>query len=218
MDSLVISALNAEAVVWKSQQVSQIRLSLNGSRTMSLWLGQCAHQLMQRGWVNEAIAGINSLTLKNEKTDKWNEIFDFIGSLPLPMEEQGRLFSLPVEYDPQWGDTKTVCEHLNLDFETLVSLHSNCEYYIACIGFLPGFVYLSGGNEKISIPRKATPDNRVNAGSVAIADHFTGIYPCPSPGGWHIIGKTPVESGNGNIFLQTPWKVGDRVILKAVIR
>lgn len=217
MDRFAIPALDAEAVVWSSHQLSQIRLSVNGSRSTSLWLGQCAHQLMKHGWVNEAIAGINSLTLKNEKTDKWKEIYDFIGALPLPQEEQAGCFTIPVEYHPQWGDTAAVCQHLGLDFETLVSLHSNCEYYIACIGFLPGFVYLSGGNEKISIPRKTAPRSRVNPGSVAIADHFTGIYPCPSPGGWHIIGKTTVQSGLGNIFLQAPWKVGDRILLEAVI-
>ena len=66
------------------------------------------------------------------------------------------------------------------------------------IGFLPGFLYLGGLDRKLHIPRKANPDPKIDAGSVAIGGSQTGIYPYDSPGGWHVIGKTPI-----NIFDKT---------------
>lgn len=105
---------------------------------------------------------------------------------------QGTILEIPVAYGGDDGpDLAAVAAHTGLDPEEIVRLHTAADHVVGMIGFAPGFPYLLGLPAALAIPRRATPRTRVPAGSVAIAERQTGIYPRPSPGGWHVIGRTP---------------------------
>ena len=104
----------------------------------------------------------------------------------------GPIIEIPVSYGGDDGpDLAAVAAHARLDPEEVVRLHAAADHVVGMIGFTPGFPYLLGLPTALSIPRRATPRTRVPAGSVAIAERQTGIYPRTSPGGWHVIGRTP---------------------------
>jgi KipI family sensor histidine kinase inhibitor len=103
----------------------------------------------------------------------------------------GRLLEIPVEYGGQWGpDIQEIAAQSGQSVETVVRLHSERDYRVFMLGFLPGFAYLGPVNPSIASPRKSVPRERVRAGSVGIAGQQTGVYPVDSPGGWQIIGHT----------------------------
>ncbi len=104
------------------------------------------------------------------------------------------LWHIPVCYKTELApDLETLTKAKKLSKETIVKRHSSVVYTIYFIGFLPGFLYLGGLDARLYMPRKATPTLRVEKGSVAIGGTQTGIYPCVSPGGWHVIGNTPID-------------------------
>ncbi len=101
------------------------------------------------------------------------------------------IVQIKVSYDEVHAqDLATVADILGISQKDVIDFHSRPIYDVHFIGFLPGFLYLGGLDERLNIPRRATPRVRVPAGSVAIAAGQTGIYPIDSPGGWHIIGWT----------------------------
>ncbi len=101
---------------------------------------------------------------------------------------------LPVLYGGEWGpDLQSVAQKNGLSTEEVIQLHSETKYLIYMMGFLPGFPYLGGMTDKIATPRLEVPRQRVPSGSVGIAGSQTGVYPLESPGGWRIIGRTPVR-------------------------
>ena len=105
-----------------------------------------------------------------------------------------RRLEIPVLYGGASGlDFETVATTLALSPSELIRLHSEREYTVYMMGFTPGFPYLGILNEKLTLPRMSTPRTHVPAGSVAIAGSQTGIYPVDSPGGWHILGHTPLK-------------------------
>ncbi|TMC72510.1 MAG: 5-oxoprolinase subunit PxpB [Chloroflexi bacterium] len=104
---------------------------------------------------------------------------------------QGRAVEIPTHYDGP--DLLETAERSNLSVDDLVALHSGREYRAFFLGFLPGFAYCGVLDPRISAPRLARPRQRVPAGSVAIADGQTSIYPFDSPGGWRLIGRTDVR-------------------------
>jgi KipI family sensor histidine kinase inhibitor len=101
---------------------------------------------------------------------------------------------IPVRYDGP--DLEEVAVATGLGVDEVVALHSGATYQVAFCGFLPGFAYLVGLPERLRLPRRPTPRPRVAAGSVAIADGFSGVYPSDSPGGWHLLGHTDVSLWN----------------------
>ena len=105
-----------------------------------------------------------------------------------------RHVTIPLCYHSQFAlDMKLVCEQKKISTEELIKLHSQQVYHVYMLGFLPGFTYLGTLDSRIATPRLATPRTQVTAGSVGIAGVQTGIYPLDSPGGWNIIGRTPVK-------------------------
>lgn len=107
---------------------------------------------------------------------------------------QARCIELPVYYGPEVAlDAQEICRHTGLSFDEVVNIHASTAYRVYAIGFAPGFAYLGNTDKRIEIPRKQTPRLKVPAGSLAIADRQTAIYPKQSPGGWQIIGRTPVN-------------------------
>ena len=102
----------------------------------------------------------------------------------------GTLVEIPVRYDGE--DLAEVAQMLGITREELVRRHTGSAYNVAFVGFAPGFAYLSGGHESLDVPRRATPRTRIPAGAVGLAGRFSGVYPQASPGGWQIIGTTPL--------------------------
>lgn len=108
-----------------------------------------------------------------------------------PLPTRGRLHRIPVVYDGP--DLQSAAEALGLSVEELVRLHSQPIYRCFMVGFTPGWAYLGPLPERLRLPRRRVPRTHVPAGSVAIAGSQTGIYPLPTPGGWHLIGRTSVR-------------------------
>ena len=101
---------------------------------------------------------------------------------------------IPVCYGGDFGpDLSDVAEHAGMSAEEVIAIHSGHDYLIDMLGFLPGFAYLGGLDERLHTPRLATPRTRIEPGAVGIGGAQTGIYPLASPGGWRIIGRTPVR-------------------------
>ncbi|HEY8341821.1 MAG TPA: 5-oxoprolinase subunit PxpB [Calditerricola sp.] len=104
-----------------------------------------------------------------------------------------RVYLLPTVYGGEYGpDLEEVARYHGLAPEEVVRLHSSTDYYIYFIGFTPGFPFLGGLAPRLATPRREVPRPRVPAGSVGIAGSQTGVYPVSSPGGWRLIGRTPV--------------------------
>ena len=106
-----------------------------------------------------------------------------------------RVYEIPVCYGGEFGpDLKNIAENAGLSEEEVIRLHSAPDYLIYMLGFLPGFCYLGGLDERIHTPRLANPRKAIPAGSVGIGGSQTGIYPMESPGGWQLMGMTPVKT------------------------
>lgn len=108
--------------------------------------------------------------------------------------EVGRVWSIPACYDPSLApDIQEVGERTGLSAEAVADLHSSCLYTVYMLGFLPGLPYMGDLPDELQLARRETPRTSLPAGSVAIATSMTIIYPLESPGGWHLIGRTPVR-------------------------
>lgn len=105
-----------------------------------------------------------------------------------------KIIEIPVCYGGTLGpDMQTVVNHTGLSEEEIIKIHTSHDYLIDMLGFLPGFAYLGGLDSRLYTPRLAKPRTRLEAGSVGIGGSQTGIYPLPSPGGWQIIGRSPLR-------------------------
>ena len=127
-------------------------------------------------------------------------------------QRQSALVEIPVYYSPESGeDLENLAGQTGLGIETLIELHSAREYRVYAIGFAPGFAYLGQVDERIAAPRLSTPRQRVPRGAVAIADRQTAVYPASSPGGWNLIGRSPMRMFDPAADPPMPVSVGDRV-------
>lgn len=116
-----------------------------------------------------------------------------IDRMPPTEKTTGRLIRIPVCYDLSLAtDLPSLADLHHLRMEEVIALHSGKTYRVYMIGFMPGFAYMGTVDEQLITPRHASPRKSVAAGSVGIAGEQTGIYPFTSPGGWQIIGRTPV--------------------------
>jgi len=130
-----------------------------------------------------------------------------------------RLVKIPVCYDLEFAlDLTDVAQHARLSAKQVVDLHQAAEYRVNCVGFTPGFPYLSGLPKKLATPRHATPRKEIPAGSVAIGGAQTGIYPFRSPGGWNVIGRTPLQLFDPLKNPPALLRAGDRVRIRPITR
>ncbi|MCL6593299.1 MAG: 5-oxoprolinase subunit PxpB [Alicyclobacillus sp.] len=119
------------------------------------------------------------------------ERLPLVPHIPMPAP---KTVEIPVCYGGAYGpDLAEVAAYHGLAEEAVIHLHSTADYTVRMLGFAPGFPYLGGMPPRLATPRRATPRVQLPAGSVAIGGAQTGIYPFPSPGGWHVIGRTPLR-------------------------
>lgn len=144
----------------------------------------------------ETRIGFQTLSIVWKSSIPASEVNSWLESMPTKLMLKSLsedCWKVPVRYSSSTGrDLETLAESKNISVHDLISLHSSVEYRIHFFGFLPGFMYLNGLPEKLHTPRKRVPDLSIPAGSVAIGGSQTGIYPSESPGGWHLIGRSPL--------------------------
>lgn len=121
---------------------------------------------------------------------------------------ESRVMEIPVCYDEEFApDLSFIAENAKLTTQEIIKIHTSRVYRVYMLGFLPAFAYMGEIDERIAAPRRRTPRTKINKGSVGIAGKQTGIYPLESPGGWQIIGATPLEMfqplENNVSYLQT---------------
>lgn len=126
----------------------------------------------------------------------WRLLERALREIEAPAQRAGiaRCVAIPVRYGGEDGpDLELVARHAGLGVDEVVRRHAGATYRVAMLGFAPGFPYLLGLDPALQLPRRAEPRLRVPAGSVAIGGAQTGIYPRELPGGWHLVGRTPLS-------------------------
>ncbi|WP_228851920.1 5-oxoprolinase subunit PxpB [Aegicerativicinus sediminis] len=170
-----------------------------GSSTLSELL--FVKNLLENFYIKQKVEIINaysSILIKYDLTiDKiYSEVSvvkEVVSAPFVPLDKDFKTWRIPVCYDSKFGtDLDAISQDKKMTKEEIIELHSNGRYTVYFIGFLPGFLYLGGLDKKLCTPRKSIPNLNVKKGSVAIGGQQTGIYPQDSPGGWHVIGSTPV--------------------------
>lgn len=137
-------------------------------------------------------------------------INDFLSKEDHETSREKRIVEIPVCYEGVYApDIEFVAEHAQMTVEEVIELHSSKAYLVYMLGFQPGFPYLGGLDERLVTPRLASPRLKIEAGSVGIGGAQTGLYPMESPGGWQIIGRTPVKCYNPAKENNIPYKAGD---------
>ncbi|MGI6704813.1 MAG: 5-oxoprolinase subunit PxpB [Clostridia bacterium] len=127
----------------------------------------------------------------DEMLEQIKALEDNLGEMALPAP---RIYRIPVRYGGEYGpDLGYVAKYNGLSEEEVIEIHTERDYLIYMLGFTPGFCYLGGMSERIATPRLKEPRMRIPAGSVGIAGNQTGMYPIDSPGGWQLIGRTPIK-------------------------
>ncbi len=142
------------------------------------------------------------------------EIFNKLDEAAIP---KARRIIVPVCYGGEFGpDITRVSKHNHLTVEEVIEIHCSGEYLIYMLGFTPGFPYMGGMSKAISTPRLSVPRARVPAGSVGIAGEQTGIYSLTTPGGWQIIGRTPLVLYDGHREQPSLFEAGDYVQFRPI--
>jgi inhibitor of KinA len=139
--------------------------------------------------------------------------------LPSARAARASTIEVPVCYDPEFAiDLDEVARHAGLSADEVIKRHSSATYRVSCVGFTPGFPFLSGLPAELATPRRASPRKEIPAGAVAIGGTQTGIYPRKSPGGWNIIGRTPVRLFDVERQPPALFHAGDHVRFRQISR
>ena len=172
-----------------------------------------ANALKKRRDVRQAVAGYASVTVHFDPDQTTHDALAAaikrLASKRPPMAEPGRLHRIPVTYDGP--DIEAVAATLGLTTAQVADIHSRPIYRVFLVGFVPGWAYLGPLPEELELPRRHVPRTQVPAGSVAIAGRQSGIYPLPTPGGWHLIGRTSVKLFLPDADPPCLFRAGDRV-------
>jgi len=148
--------------------------------------------------------------LKKQITELGNQLAD-------TNQTSNRKLTIPVCYERAFAlDQEEICEKKNLDWSEIISLHTSQTYQVYMLGFLPGFAYMGTLPNALHCSRKSSPRLKVPPRSVAIAGGQTGIYPSVAPGGWQVIGQTPIEVFRTQMADPFLIKTGDKINFKAI--
>lgn len=174
-------------------------------RVISAWR---ALRARRPAWLVKAQPAFTSLQVVLRGGADLDEVERVLRSLPLAGGlQQAHTHLVPVRYDG--ADLGAVAEHAGLGSDDVIRLHADRPYRCAFVGFLPGFPYLLGLDERLHMPRLATPRPLVPAGSVGIGGSQTGVYPAASPGGWRLLGTALMT------FAPDWIEAGDIVVFRA---
>ncbi len=145
----------------------------------------------------------------DDLSDRLEKILADMQSTDWPPATDARLIRIPVRYDGE--DLDGVARRTKLTIGEIAQIHSEREYRVFVVGFVPGWAYLGPLDPRLILPRREDPRKRVPAGSVAIAEAQTGVYPSATPGGWHLIGTTTETMFDWNREVPALLRVGDKV-------
>ena len=165
---------------------------------------------------------IYDIELMNTPLDFANDLIEKYKNqreINLPNKELNKIIDVPVCYDESFGiDLISMSSKLNLSITEIIKIHTQNIYQVYCLGFMPGFAYMGDVNTKIQMARHPQPRQNVSAGSVGIAGAQTGIYPMHSPGGWQIIGRTPLKIFDKDPKVLSKFKMGDQIKFYTITR
>lgn len=189
-------------------------------------LVQMAEALRQRAGavIRDAVVGYCTLTvyfdpLRVDASWLAAEILNLAREDPPDACEQGATIEVPVCYGGELGpDLPDVARVCGCSEEEVVRLHTEVTYRVYVVGFVPGFAYMGVVDDRLALPRRTSPRTKVPAGSVAIAAGQTGIYPIETPGGWHLLGRTPIRPFDPGRAEPVLFRPGDRVRFRAIDR
>jgi KipI family sensor histidine kinase inhibitor len=184
------------------------------------------HRLHQRGELDALIETIPSfraiLLTYNPLKMRQKDIVEKLQSIPVheaQARQPTRIWHIPTCYDREFGlDLDDVAERCNQSVQQVIDLHSQADFQVYMLGFMPGLGYLGGLPDVLELPRRSEPRVAVPLGSVAIAGKMSVIYPWESPGGWHILGRTPVPLFDQKTEKPVLLSAGDGVRFKPVSR
>ncbi len=201
LDSFVpnINALGDSAVVVRLGD-SMNRAVFERVRAFS----RCLNEHRFPGWIEQVPAYATVTVHYDPRQISWADVRAWIEPMLHRLGEASepppRTVEIPVCYGGEFGeDLAFVAEHADLTPDEVIEIHSGAEYLVYMLGFAPGFPYLGGMPERITAPRRDSPRLKIPAGSVGIAGSQTGVYPIETPGGWRLIGRTPLA-------LFRPWQ------------
>ena len=165
--------------------------------------------------LEESVPAYASLTLFFKQSYNYLEVIEKLQKLypqRINTQSDNKTWVIPVCYDKSFGiDLDSLAKTHKLTVEEIIYEHSKKTYLVYFIGFLPGFLYLGGLDEQLHFPRKKTPRLQIKKGSIGIGGSQTGIYPLDSPGGWNIIGNTPIALFNKSQEVPCFAKPGDQI-------
>lgn len=166
----------------------------------------------------EVVQTYNELLLKKPpQSVPASTLFELLDTVQTENFSQRKRITIPVCYGGDYGkDLESLAQAKNMLPDKIIELHTAPEYLVYFIGFLPGFLYLEGLDEQLITARKDSPKFNVATGSVAIGGSQTGIYPQECPGGWHIIGRTPLHIFNVEGEDPSPFEPGDTLKFEQV--
>lgn len=188
-------------------------------------LDQRIHQSMERGeltGVIETVPTFRSLAILFDPLLTRPELLQeqiaaLDGQALQTQSQQSRHWQLPVSYGADSGpDLESVASLCDLTIREVIELHHQTRFRVYMLGFLPGFAFMGDTPPALHLPRRSEPRTRVPAGSVAIANQLTAVYPWQSPGGWHILGHCPIPLFNARLNPPALLRTGDRISFRQI--
>jgi len=167
----------------------------NDVQSLLFWLASKLRTHLGKTTPHEVVLGVNNLLLTFDPLKihprKAETLMRQLWDVATPEHAAGRHFDIPVTYGGEHGeDLRDLAKGAGLSIEQYVRRHSSALYTVACVGSMPGFGYMTGLPEALSVPRRSTPRMKVAEGSVIVGGSQAGVMPCTAPSGWHLVGMT----------------------------